>query len=116
MKQTMNQTDLPTKSRIRWILPLVAALFACVLSSRSFADDWGAYALIPASAPGMALEVVGSGTDEGTLVSIGRPNGMANQKWFITPKGNNLYAIRPAYSTTLVLSVAKGGKQNGTAI
>ncbi|MCW3051117.1 MAG: gluconolactonase, partial [Chthonomonadales bacterium] len=51
---------------------------------------------------------------EGTIVSIGRPNGMANQKWIVTPKGKDLFTIRPAYSTTLVLAIEKGGKANGT--
>lgn len=91
-------------------------LFALVLAGRASAEDWGVYALVPASAPGMMLEAVGAGTAEGTLVSIGRPNKLANQKWLVVPKGNDLFAIRPAYSETLVLTVAKGGTQNGTAI
>ena len=62
------------------------------------------------------LEAVGSGTAEGTVVSIGKPAGTANQKWVITPRGNNLYSIRPSYSTTLVLAASKGGAATGTAI
>ncbi|HLK55621.1 MAG TPA: RICIN domain-containing protein [Chthonomonadaceae bacterium] len=92
------------------------ALFACILTGRASAEDWGAYALIPVSAPGMALEVVDAGTNAGALISIGRASGKSNQKWFLVPKGNDLYAIRPAYSDTMVMSVANGGAQNGTAI
>lgn len=62
----------------------------------------------------MTLEAVNSGTGEETVVSIGKPNGMANQKWVITPKGNDLFTIRPSYSKTLVLAIEKGGKTNGT--
>ncbi len=112
----MQQTKLPVGSQSRWIPALLVVLLACVLTAPAFAEDWGAYALIPVSAPGMALEAVGSGTGESTVVSIGRPTGMANQKWVIGPKGNNLYSIRPAYSTTLVLAAAKGGRANGTAV
>ncbi|MCW3097882.1 MAG: gluconolactonase [Chthonomonadaceae bacterium] len=112
----MHQTHLPPTSKPRKLLSLFTVLFASILTIPAFAEDWGAYALIPASAPGMALEAVGSGTGEGTVVSIGRPTGMANQKWIITPKSNNLYSIRPAYSTTLVLAAAKGGKANGTQV
>jgi len=44
----------------------------------------------------MVLEAVGAGMVDGTLVSIARAGGGAQQKWFIVPKGDNLYAIRPA--------------------
>jgi len=110
----MKQAVLSTVSRAVSIFSLLTVLFACLLTSPTFAEDWGAYALIPVSAPGMMLEAVGSGTTEGTIVSIGRPTGMANQKWIVTQKGNNLFSIRPAYSTTLVLAIEKGGKANGT--
>ena len=80
------------------------------------AEDWGAYSLIPASAPAFVLEAVGSGTSEGTVVSIGKPAGTANQKWVITPKGNDLYSIRPSYSSSLVLAAAQGGVKIGTPI
>ena len=62
------------------------------------------------------LEAVGSGTAEGTVVSIGKPAGTPNQKWVMTAKGNNLYAIKPSYSSTLVLAAAMGGTKIGTAI
>lgn len=100
----------------KWLLLCIALCFVGIGTGRCLAEDWGAYALIPAGAPGMALEAMGAGTEAGTMVSIGRPNGKANQKWFIVPKGDNTYAIRPAYSANLVLSVAKGGTENGTAI
>ena len=114
MESSMKQAVLSTKSRPLSIFSFLTVLCAFALTIPAFAEDWGYYALIPVSAPGMALEAVGSGTTEETIVSIGRPNGMANQKWIVTPKGNNLFSIRPSYSTTLVLAIEKGGKANGT--
>jgi enterochelin esterase-like enzyme/sugar lactone lactonase YvrE len=99
-----------------WLLLLLAAQLFGPLIRHASAQDWGAYALVPSGAPGMALEAVGAGTTEGTLVSIGRAGGGAHQKWIIVPKGNDLYAIRPSYSATLVLTVAGGGTRNGTEI
>lgn len=64
----------------------------------------------------MVLEAVDAGTRDGTLVSIGNPAGASNQKWFIAPKGDGFYAIKPSYSTTLTLSAAEGGEKNGTNI
>jgi len=94
----------------------LAIFLAGFVSRTAFADDWGAYALVPASAPAMALEAVGSGTNDGTVVSIGKPAGTPNQKWIITPKRDNYYSIRPSYSSTLVLAAAKGGVRNGTLV
>lgn len=101
-------------SRTGWLFPLLACLVAGLLTQRAGAEDWGAYALVPSGAPGMVLEAVGAGTAEGTVVSIGRASGGAHQKWYIVPKGGDLYAIRPSYSATLVLAAEKGGSRNGT--
>jgi enterochelin esterase-like enzyme/sugar lactone lactonase YvrE len=95
-------------------LALVA--FTSVVTNRAFAEDWGAYSLVPVAAPAMVLEAVGSGSDEGTVVSIGKPAGTANQKWVITSKGNNFYSIRPSYSSALLLAAAKGGTNRGTLV
>ncbi len=92
------------------------ALGLVILTGKSSAEDWGAYAIVPVSAPAMVLEAVGSGTAEGTAVSIGKPTGSANQKWVIAPKGDNLYVIKPTYSSTLALAVAKGETRNGAPI
>ncbi len=100
----------------RRIVPLIPVLLAAALTSPARADDWGAYAIVPLSAPMFVLEAVGSGTADGTVVSIGKPAGTANQKWVMTAKGNNLYAINPSNSSTLVLAAAKGGTKIGTAI
>ena len=97
-------------------LCLLATLFACVPIVNASADDWGAYALLPVSAPGLVLEAMGAGTTEGTPVAIARPTGMADQKWFIMPKSGNFFVVKPSYSSTLVLAAAKGGRENGTAI
>jgi sugar lactone lactonase YvrE/enterochelin esterase-like enzyme len=63
----------------------------------------------------MVLEAVGGG-GEGTVVSIGKPNGQANQKWILVPRGAGLYAIKPSYNDHLVMAAAAGGTQNGTRI
>ena len=98
------------------ISPLIACLIAGAAANRSFAEDWGVYSLVPASAQALVLEAVDSGTNEGTVVSIGKPAGTPNQKWVIAPKGTNSYSIKPAHSASLVLAAAKGGTANGTAI
>ena len=98
----------PTFQKLGRVIPLIAALGAGAIASRCLAEDWGAYSLVPASAQAMVLEAVGSGTDEGTAISLGKPAGTANQKWVITPKGDNFYTIKPSSSSTLVLAVEKG--------
>jgi enterochelin esterase-like enzyme/sugar lactone lactonase YvrE len=80
------------------------------------AEDWGAYTIVPSSAQKMVLEATGAGTEEGAVVSINNPAGQPNQKWIITPKGENLFSIHPASSAALALSVAKGEKNRGAAI
>ena len=104
------------KAKKRALLSFFVGLIGCLWMRPAAAEDWGAYALIPSGAPGMALEAVGAGTQEETPVSIGRAGNGANQKWFIVPKGDDLYAIHPAYSLTLALSVAKGETRNGAPI
>jgi enterochelin esterase-like enzyme/sugar lactone lactonase YvrE len=90
----------------------LALAFAMIDTSR--AEDWGAYAIVPASAPSFVLEAVGAGTTEGTVVSIGRPSGSPHQKWTITPRGADLFAIRPSHAPNLVLAIAGGGDRMGT--
>ena len=84
--------------------------------SPSLAEDWGAYSIVPVSAQATVLEAVGAGTGEGTIISIGKPAGSANQKWTITPKGDGLFSIKPTSSPELVLSAATGETRNGSAI
>jgi sugar lactone lactonase YvrE/enterochelin esterase-like enzyme len=107
-------TDLAGISKLSRVIYFISALGA--MTSYSFAEDWGAYSLVPVSAQAMVLEAVGAGTDEGTVVSIGKPAGTANQKWVIAPKGDNLFSIKPSSSSTLVLAVAKGEAKNGSPI
>ena len=82
----------------------------------AFAEDWGAYSLVPASAPTLVLEAVDSGTTESTIVSIGKPAGTANQKWVVVSKGNDLFVVKPLHAPGLVLAASKGGVKNGTPI
>ena len=72
------------------------------------------YSIVPVSAQAMVLEATGEGA--GGVVSIGKPAGAANQKWLITLKGDNLFAIRPASNPGLALAVEKGGTKNGSVI
>ena len=80
------------------------------------AEDWGAYAIVPVSAPAMVLETGGATPAEGTVVTIGKPAGSPNQKWVITPQDGQWVTIHPAASSALVIAVQKGGTKNGSAI
>jgi len=91
----------------------VAILSFATIKQAAHADDWGAYAIVPSSAPGMALEVVGGAKTDGAIVSIGRAADVPNQKWIVVPKGNGFYTIRPSYGGNLILAAAKGGTNNG---
>ena len=80
------------------------------------AEDWGTYSIVPVSAQAMVLEAVESGTMDGTLVSINKPAGTANQKWLILPKDGGLFVIKPSSRPGMALSAAQGGTKVGTAI
>src|SRR5580658_57226 len=101
----MNLRQLSTKptflNRPTVQIQFIAILIACLSCCRTYAQDWGAYSLIPASAPAMVLEAVGSGTADETIVSIGRPDGTANQKWVVVPKRDGFFAIKPLYGSKL---------------
>ena len=116
IKHMTKQSSWFSRLENRAIVLVVAFMMAGIAVRPSTAEDWGSYAIIPASSPALVLEAVGSGTADGTVVSIGKPAGTANQKWVITPKGNDLYAVKPAHSSDLVLAAAKGGTEVGTAI
>jgi gluconolactonase len=110
------KTPSPPRPGFRRLIPLGACLAACLATRPTLAEDWGAYLLVPASAPALVLEAVGSGTAEGTVISIGKPAGTPNQKWVITPRGSELYSIRPTHTPTLVLAASRGGSAIGTRI
>lgn len=97
------------------MMPIVLA--SLIVGVRSLmADDWGAYSLIPASAPGLVLEAVGAEAADGTMISIGQPSGSPLQKWVVVPKEGAYFSIKLGLTSKLVLSAAKGGTQNGTRI
>jgi CubicO group peptidase (beta-lactamase class C family)/enterochelin esterase-like enzyme/sugar lactone lactonase YvrE len=81
----------------------------------TMSDDWGAYAIVPVSAPALVLEAVGAGA-EGSAVSINRPAATASQRWVIAPKGDHWFAIESASNSALVLAVARGETKIGTPI
>ena len=95
---------------------IIALALSAFPTTRVVAEDWGAYAIVPVSAPAMTLEAVGAGHADGTVVSINKPTGGANQKWIITPHAEQFFTIKPAHDTSLVLAAAKGGGQRGTLL
>src|SRR5690349_610680 len=97
----------------RCLLLLAVAVTA---PSASRAEDWGTYAIVPASAQTMVLEAVNAGTADGTAVSINKPVGKTHQKWSIVAKGGGLFAIKPAHDPSLALAAAQGGAKQGTVI
>ena len=111
-----NETALPSTLNAARIAFLILILLNGLAAVRALADDWGGYQLTPASAPAMVVEAVDARTSDETLVSIAKPAGTANQKWYITPKEGDFYSIRPGYGSNLVLAAAKGGANNSTAI
>ncbi len=95
---------------------LCAAVLLFFVGAELRAEDWGAYSIVPASAPAMVLEAVDGGTTEGTIVSINMPADKAHQKWIVVPKAEGFFAIKPLHSPTLALSAAQEEPKNGTAI
>ncbi len=95
------------------IRPLALALG--LLASAVFAEDWGSYQIVSVSAPEFVLEAVG-GTKEGDVVSINRPNGEANQKWIIQPRGDGWFWLMPTSQPSLALTVDGAGTRNGTKL
>jgi|GEM_PF-49998 len=91
----------------------VTAMTFTAANNSALAETWGAYAIVPASAQAMVLEATGAGV-EGSVVSINKPFGTANQKWIITPKGDKWFAIKPSSDPSLVLAVAKGETKMGS--
>lgn len=87
-----------------------------LFAAASHAEDWGAYSIVPVSAPKMVLEAVQAGTAEGTVVSINHPANAPHQKWLVTPKEEGFFAIQPAHDPSLALSVRQAGAKNGAAI
>lgn len=86
-----------------------------LFTSAVFAEDWGMYQIVSASAPEFVLEVVG-GMKAGDVISIQKPNGSANQKWIFDPKGDGWYWVMPASMPTLTLTVTNDEKKNGAKI
>ena len=95
---------------------IAALILGTFTSTRAVAEDWGAYAIVPSCAPALVLEAVDAGSSDGTLVSINKPSGGANQKWIITPREETFFSIAPAHDPSLVLAAAKGGAKRGAAI
>lgn len=101
---------------MRSSIAVVAAL-ALAMALPAPGQEWGGpFTISPVSAPGTALEVVGGGSAEGTIVSIGTPDGSIRQRWVLQPRGPNLYAISPACAPAMVMAPHGGATDNGTPI
>ena len=109
---------IPSPGGFRLQSLLKTLLLLGLLAGRDIrAQDWeGSFTIIPVSAPEMVLEGVGTGTTNGTAVSLGHPSAAPNQTWNIMPKGDGFYFVRPAYSTALVLAVSGGNTNNGATV
>src|SRR6476620_8403140 len=93
-------------------LPFAAFL---LLATTTLAEDWGAYQIVPASAPEFVLEVVGS-TNEGDLVSINKPANAPHQKWIIQPASDGWNWLSPASQPDLALAADGAATKNGTKV
>ncbi|MCX6900280.1 MAG: RICIN domain-containing protein [Verrucomicrobia bacterium] len=102
---------------IHRLTPLVIALaLGASITTHAAAEDWGVYSIVPVSMQAMVLEAVDSGRAEGTIVSINKPAGGANQKWIVTSREDSYFTIKPAHDPSLVLAAAKGGAKQGAQI
>ena len=108
--------DILTVSRLHSVFTLATALSVSVAAQQCLAEDWGAYSLVPVSAPNLTLEATEASPIDGTIISIGKPSGNPNQKWMIVPKGDNWVVLQSVANPVLVLSVEKAGTKNGTSI
>ena len=95
---------------------IIAFAIAALTTARVSAEDWGAYAIVPVSAQTLVLEAVDAGRADGTLVSINKPTGGANQRWIITPRDERFFTISAAHDPALVLTASEGGAKNGVPI
>ncbi|MEI6872103.1 MAG: RICIN domain-containing protein [Verrucomicrobiota bacterium] len=114
MKHTLNAEAVTARDLLRY--GTLAAALCVGAAPYCSAEDWGAYSIVPVSAPGMVLEVTEAVPRDGALISIGRPAGTVNQKWTIIPKDGEWFMIQCASEPSLVLSVENGGGKNGTSI
>lgn len=116
MMHSVKVSPPKTTGNIPQILPLLTALCAFAFANQTSAEDWSAYSISPASALSMVLEPTDSVPHEGSIVSIGKPEGAPKQKWTLLHKGDDWFVIRSVSSPGLVLAVEKGGTKNGTPV
>ena len=63
-------------------------------------------------ASGRALDVIGSGTANGTFIDIWNYSGGANQQWIFTATSGGYYRLTPANATSSCLDVQHSGTTN----
>ncbi len=103
----------PALSRTFRALTLVGA---GLLSGWAHADDWGAYAIVPVSAPALRLTWLRGGSGSGIDVTIHNPADRPNQKWIIVPKDDGFFSIESSQPAGFALTAANGEARNGTAM
>ena len=89
---------------------------AGLLSGRAHAEDWGAYAIVPVSAPALRLTWQRGGSGSGIDVTIHNPADQPNQKWIIVPKDGGFFSIESSQPAGFALTAANGEARNGTAM
>jgi len=114
----MNQLFHSFRQITSWRIAISAIIFLGSLACRNTHAQapLGLFTLSPSGPPAMNLEAPGSASNGGEPVSLGVPSDAASQKWKLIPRGNNLYAIQPSSSDTLVLAAKEGGKDDGTPV
>ena len=95
---------------------LIALFVGALYPRTAIAEDWGLYAITPASAPKMVLEAVGSAGADGRPVSINFPSASGAQKWSILKREDGSFSIRTSEDPSLVLAVSQGSAKQGALI
>ena len=93
----------------------IASIALALFVTTALAEDWGAYQLVPVSAPEFVLEVVGE-SKEGDIVSINKPADAPRQKWIIQPRGDGWFWLMPSSQPGLALTVDGAGTKSGTKL
>lgn len=95
---------------------LIALFVGAHYPTTAAAEDWGLYAISPASAPKMVLEAVVSAGADGEPISINAPSASAGQKWSILKGEDGFFSIRTAADPSMVLGVSQGSAKQGALI
>lgn len=76
----------------------------------------GSYQLIPASAPGQAIDLPACVSDDGTNVATWDNLGAICQEWHITSVGNDYYKLTPLVNKNSAMEITSASTSNGANI